>query len=580
MKMNYDLYANDKSVALLAILDILRRFGDTYNKREMQDELEKGYGITVTRNTFTAKLKTLDRCGYTLRESEDGNHYIFEGREFTDAQLRVLIDCLIYNGVVGSETAKKMIAELCDLGSETLRNSCRKFQNCVRGRKHSSDIVTENLEIIQRAIAGEAKIICNYKVYNKRLELDYKYKSNITVSPFDITLSNGRYILICALDGEDSFTHFYVDKLCDIRLKKEPVRKAGKILSLLGYRDMNEYINSQPVLCGGSKDRFTLKIDNDIVDDFLNDFGGDFRKEPFHVEIDGYSTVITVTTSADSLRRLIMPYIDKIVVLDKPAFYDELKEQFETGMHNQRMIGKNRMIKSRSARTLEESIRICEINDLNFIHFCPRTRDKKVDLSKLDGYDWIEGVDLRDSDITGQRFPETLTSLRRVSLIRCKYDMEAITENENITELRFSELSADDLERLSCKTNITRFNLYAHTYLDRTKNEETVKDVKDLGFLENWNELRNLDIYGYTEIEDISALRGKNELRILDLDKCTKIKDISPVKELKNLRRLSMRGCSVTEEQIEEISRALPECSVITDDHWYKGGEKTKSGRF
>ena len=39
MKLNNDLYEYDKAAALLAILDILRRFGDDHNKREMRDKL-------------------------------------------------------------------------------------------------------------------------------------------------------------------------------------------------------------------------------------------------------------------------------------------------------------------------------------------------------------------------------------------------------------------------------------------------------------------------------------------------------------------------------------------------------------
>ena len=309
MKLNNDHYEFDKDAALLVILDILRRFGDNLNRREMQDKLLEEYGISVTRNTFAAKLKTLERCGYTLRKTEDGSHYVLEGREFTDAELRVLIDCLIYNGVVGSETAKKMIAELCNLGSEALRNNCRKFQNRVAGRKNASDVTVENLGLIQRAIAGAAKITCNYKVYNKMLNLVNKYPKDITVSPFELTLSNGRYILICAVDGEDDLSHFYIDKLCDVRIKKEPALNSKKLLSALGYSGMDEYISSQPVLCGGRIERFTLKIENEIIDDFIEDYGSDdFRKQSSHKENDGYNTVLVIKTSANSLKRLIMPY--------------------------------------------------------------------------------------------------------------------------------------------------------------------------------------------------------------------------------------------------------------------------------
>lgn len=580
MKLNNDLYEYDKAAALLAILDILRRFGDDLNKREMQDKLMEEYGISVSRNTFAAKLRTLDHCGYTLRETEDGNRYNFEGREFTDAQLRVLIDCLIYNGVVGSETAKKMIAELCDLGSENLRKSCRKFQSLVTGRKHSSDIVTENLGLIQHAITASAKITCNYIIHNRMLNHVKKYPKDITVSPFELTLSNGRYILICAVDGENDLTHFYIDKLCDIKLKREPSASSRKILSALGYDNMNQYISSQPVLCGGRIEIFTLKIDNEIIDDFIEDYGSDdFRKMSTHAENDGYNTVLVIKTSADSLRRLILPYFDKIVVLNRPDFYENIKEQFETGLHNQRMIGRPRTSKWYLARTLEESIRVCEVNDFNFINLHSRKKNEKLDLSKLSRADWIESVNLLDFDLSGQRFPEELTELRRVSLIRCKYDLEMITKFKQVSDLRLTDLSADMLEQLSDKTNLTRFEMLSSTIHPGSSNNDLLGSVKDLGFLNNWKQLKKLSIVGYPELHDISALSDKNDLKTLELSQCPKIISVDVLKSLSSLKRIQINDCAVPDEQLEEISKALPECTIITDKYRYIGGERKERER-
>ncbi len=540
MKLNNDLYEYDKAAALLAILDILRRFGDDHNKREMQDKLLEEYGIKVSRNTFAAKLKTLDRCGYTLRESEDGTHYIFEGREFTDAQLRVLIDCLIYNGVVGSETAKKMIAELCDLGSESLRNKCGSFQKRVAGRKHNSDAVTENLGIVQRAIGANAKIICNYTIYNKHLNLVNKYPKDITVSPFELTLSNGRYILICAVDGEDDLTHFYIDKLTDVRIKREPAVSAGKVLSALGYNDMDEYISSQPVLCGGRKERFSLKIDNDIINDFLDNFGGEFRKVSGHRENDGYATVLTVTTSQDSLRRLIMPYFDKITVLDRPQFDEELKDMVETGLHNSRMIGKPARIRSFAARSLEEAIRRCQIDDARMLRYSSRKKYEKIDLTQLERVYWITNLTLHNVDITGQRLPEQLKGITSLTLIGCKFDIEMITELNGLDTLRISDVTAEQLEALSELKNIGSIMIRGTVTAPNGKKYSDVDcDITDLGFMKDWNKLRSVELYGCEKLTDISALEDK-----------------------KNIYRLRIEDCAVTDEQINAVKAALPKVAA------------------
>ena len=541
MKLNNVLYEYDKAAALLAILDILRRFGDDHNKREMQDKLLEEYGIKVSRNTFAAKLKTLDRCGYTLRESEDGTHYIFEGREFTDAQLRVLIDCLIYNGVVGPETAKKMISELCDLGSESLRNKCGSFQKRVAGRKNASDVTVENLGLIQRAIAGAAKITCNYKVYNKMLNLVNKYPKDITVSPFELTLSNGRYILICAVDGEDDLSHFYIDKLCDVRIKKEPALNSRKLLSALGYRDMDEYISSQPVLCGGRIERFTLKIDNEIIDDFIEDYGSDdFRKQSSHKENDGYNTVLVIKTSANSLKRLIMPYYGKITVLNAPKLNEEIEEMLRVGQHNTRMIGKDVRIRSFGAISLEEAIRLCETEDLHHIEYRSRKKYEKVDLSELKRVDWINRVVFWGVDLRGQRFPEELKGITGLTLIRCKFDIEAITELKELKTLRITDITAEEAQKLSELTNMESIMISGSEVTSFGKKINEVDcEITDLGFMKNWSKLRRVELYGCEKLTDISALENNKDISVL-----------------------IMRDCAVTDEQINAVKAALPKVTA------------------
>ena len=537
MKLNNGYYEYDKSSALLAVLETLRRYGDDLNKREMQEKLLEEYGISLSRNTFADKLKTLEHCGYTLRESEDGSHYIFEGREFTDAQLRVLIDCLIYNGVVEAETARKMIAELCNLGTESLRNKCGSFQRRVSGRKKSSDVVTGNLELIQRAIGGNAKIICNYKVYNNMLNLVKKYPKDITVSPFELTLSNGRYILICAIDGENDVTHFYIDKLCDIRLVKEPALNAVRFLSALGYSDINEYISSQPMLCGGRKERFTLKIDNRIIDDFIEDYrNDDMRKLSSHKENNGFYSVIVISTSRDSLKKLILPYFGRITVLGQPELNRELEEMFRTGVHNYRMIGKAPLVKAFGAISFEEAVRVCIVEDMNYFEYRSKKKHEKIDLSGLAELDWIDGIILHNVDITGQRLPEKLKGITSLTLIRSRFDIEMIAELKDLKRLRISDITAEQLEALSGLEKLSSIMISGTmTAPNGKKHSEVDCDITDLGFMRNWNGLHIVELYG-----------------------CEKLTDISALKDKQNIIQLRIKDCAVSEEQINAVRSVLP----------------------
>ena len=547
-------YSNDKSYVLLVILDILRRFGDKLNKREMQDKLAEIYDIHLARNTFASKLEVLDRCGYKLRE--EGDRYVFEGREFTDAQLRVLIDLLISSSILSPETAKKMIEELCELGSDTIRRECKKFQSRVEGRKRSTDTLADNIALIQQAISGGVRLSCNYKVFTGSLALKEKYSSNIVVSPFELTLSNGRYILICAIDGEDTFTHFYADKLCDLALTRTPVRPVREIEEFRSYGDMNSYIAAQPVLCGGRKQTFELKCDKEVINDFMNDFGGEFRRIPMHEESDGYNIVISVSTSAESLKRLILPYYGKIIVLGQPELNGELDTMFRTGLHNSQMIGKPGHIKAIAAKSYEEALRVCETEDLHIFRYSTRPfiREKEViDLSELTRVDWVTALHFDGLDLRGQRFPDELKGITGLSLIRCKFDVEMIAELTDLKRLRVTDITAAELEKLSGLTKIERFALIDDDRQSRGKPIHEVScDAADLGFLSGWENLNSVEIYGCKKLCDISALADKKELS-----------------------RVCICDCAVTDEQLAELSEKHPD-AIITGDNYRHERKKNR----
>ena len=97
---------------------------------------------------------------------------------------------------------------------------------------------------------------------------------------------------------------------------------------------------------------------------------------------------------------------------------------------------------------------------------------------------------------------------------------------------------------------------------------ETVKlsrnRIENLSAMQNAHcreRIRTLDL-SFNLIEDVSPLAALSNLETLDL-RSNQISSVYPLKRLTNLKKLDLTGNPLTEEQVEELRRALPDCEIL-----------------
>jgi Leucine-rich repeat (LRR) protein len=88
----------------------------------------------------------------------------------------------------------------------------------------------------------------------------------------------------------------------------------------------------------------------------------------------------------------------------------------------------------------------------------------------------------------------------------------------------------------------------------------TDTQVSDLSPLSELKNLRYL-LLSNTQVSDLSPLAELKNLYYLQLGG-TQVSDLSPLVELKNLTHLDLRNTLVSEEQVEELRQALPNCEI------------------
>ncbi len=101
-------------------------------------------------------------------------------------------------------------------------------------------------------------------------------------------------------------------------------------------------------------------------------------------------------------------------------------------------------------------------------------------------------------------------------------------------------------------------SLYALVSLSAAGN-----DITSVATLAGLGGLATLDLSD-NNITDISPLAALSNLRTLCLDN-NPVADLSPLCSLSNLTTLSIKGIHVTDEQLAELSSALPNCAIHSD---------------
>jgi Leucine-rich repeat (LRR) protein len=127
-------------------------------------------------------------------------------------------------------------------------------------------------------------------------------------------------------------------------------------------------------------------------------------------------------------------------------------------------------------------------------------------------------------------------------------DLSPLAGLKNLKSIVIDDPQVSDLSALAELENLKQLLLYC-------------TQVSDLSPLADLEGLETLGL-SYTRVSDLSPLAELKNLHELEL--CdTQVSDLSPLAELKNLRKLHLHGAPVSNEQVQELKQALPNCVIL-----------------
>ncbi len=342
-----------KKMLVMNILDILRKYTDENHRlsqKEIIEILEKEYGMTADRKAVRRNLTNLMEAGYDIEYSESvrktpnpktgeleesvvtSDYYLV--REFTDAELRLLIDGLLFSKHIPYAQCKELVEKLEKLSNKYFLSRVKHIQKLPPDHPENKQLFY-TIDILDEAIWKGKQVRFKYCGYDTEKRLVPRADANgepreYIVNPYQMTATNGRYYLVCNLDRYDDLSNYRLDRIRDVELLDTPAKPANSLKDVRGRLNLAKHMAEHIYMFSGPSGACTFRAKNYVINDIIDYFGTDVR----FLDISGDELTVTVpSVNMNDMRLWAMQFAAEVRVISPRELADavaaELKEAAE-----------------------------------------------------------------------------------------------------------------------------------------------------------------------------------------------------------------------------------------------------------
>ncbi|MDE6111562.1 MAG: WYL domain-containing protein [Eubacterium sp.] len=339
--------ANKKQI-IINILDILKRYTDENHRlsqKEIAEILKNEYNMTVDRKSVKRNLSNLLEFGYPIEYSESirmvpnketgelEESYMLSDfyleRDFSDAELRLLIDSLLFSKHIPYSQCKELIEKLEGLSNKYFESKVKHICTLPENKSANKQLFY-TIDILDEAISKEKKVKFHYTEYgadkklHNRTDSSGKLKDYI-INPYQIVATNGRYYLVCNNDKFDNLANYRVDRITDIQLLDEFAKPKRDVKGAENGFDLSRHMKEHIYMFSGNSLTVQFIAKKYIISDILDYFGEDVT---FSNETEDEITA-TVTVNEQDMRFWALLYALQIKVISPQSLVDDIKKDLQ-----------------------------------------------------------------------------------------------------------------------------------------------------------------------------------------------------------------------------------------------------------
>ncbi len=337
---------NGKKIIILYILQILRKYTDpthTMTQQQIAEKLRSVYGLEVNRSTVKRNIEDLIDAAYDIQyrkvtrsqvnkktgEKEENTIYtdLYYQHDFTEPELRMLIDGLLFSRSVPYGQRKELIDKLGKLSSSYF-NRRMNHMHCMSSDSPQNPDLFLNIEVLDEAITEGKQVEFTYGSYGTELRLqpqlneDGSEKRQV-INPYQMVASDGRYYLICNKDNYDNAANYRIDRIMNIRLLDTPAKPKSRVKELEKGLNLQEYMYQNLNMFTSDPVNAEFVIPESAVSLVIDFFG---KHVSFYRQKDG-TVSCRLKVSAMALKHWAVGHANIVKVVSPECLAEEVREE-------------------------------------------------------------------------------------------------------------------------------------------------------------------------------------------------------------------------------------------------------------
>ncbi len=322
----YSMYGTStKKMLNMLILDILKEHSDSEHRllqQDIIDLLESEYGASCERRAVKNNITCLQEMGYDIVADKG---YYLRTREFTDAELRLMIDSIFSSGAITDKAAHQLVKKLEKYSNRYFKSHVSHIHSSTSGKNSENKKVMESIAAIDTAISKSKKISFSYLQYGTDKKLHKKRDIRYVVSPYQMISNKGKYFLVGNYDAYDDISHYRLDRITDVEILDEPRKSMKSIKGLENGLNIAEHIAEHVYMFSGKSEHIKLRANENLMDTLIDNFGRDFR-----VTLgEGTDIIVDLKCNPDAFFYWVMQYGHLTEVLEPESMRKRIKKASE-----------------------------------------------------------------------------------------------------------------------------------------------------------------------------------------------------------------------------------------------------------
>lgn len=335
-----------KKMLIMNILSILKKYSDENHRlsqKEIKDLLEREYDMKVERKAIKRNLMNLLDSGYDIecaeavRVNKNGEEEIiytdwYLDRRFSDSELRLLIDSLLFSKHIPYSQCKELIEKLEGLSNCYFKSRVKHIQTLPDNAPKNTQLFY-TIEVLDEAITKGRQVSFHYNEYGTDKKIHPRIKEDglvreYLVNPYQMVATNGRYYLICNYDKYDNVSNYRLDRITDIKMMDTSAKSMKQVRGLENGLNLPKHMAEHIYMFTGESVPVVFKAKRYLLTELYDWFGNDI------IFLDESKEEVTarVNVNMEAMRKWALQYAVHIKVISPKKLVDMVKEDITSAM--------------------------------------------------------------------------------------------------------------------------------------------------------------------------------------------------------------------------------------------------------